>query len=52
MTNITVKNLANKLGYELEVNHSSIYLVKNDMKIFRRSYSLAYNYLYRLEHRK
>ena len=52
MTKSTVKNLANKLGYDLEVNYSAIYLIKEDMKIFRKSYSLAYNYLYRLEHRR
>lgn len=38
--------LADKLGYKVELNKTSIYLVKDGIKLYRKSYTKAYEYLY------
>jgi hypothetical protein len=47
----SVIKLADKLGYEVDVIGSAIYLVKGDKRSLKKSYRQAYQFLYMKEYR-
>lgn len=47
----TIINFADRLGYKLELIgvNNRIYLIKDDVRLFRNSYIKTYQYLYGIE---